>query len=205
MSNAATLKSKIEAYLLTNAGIDEGTRNFYRASPSALAYHVAYMLGTVQHETAGTYDPIQEFGGPDYFVKLYSPKGNAKLAKQLGNRNDQDAIDYCGMGFVQITGRANYVRFGKRLGIALAENPRMATIDYVAMAIMCEGMVYGLFTGLSFAKMDGDGGKAPYTQYRRIINGVDKADRIATYSVEHLRNFYNSVYQTLVTKGLDAV
>src|SRR4051794_9557418 len=35
----------------------------------------AYGLATAYHETAHTMLPIKEFGGPNYFFRMYDPKG----------------------------------------------------------------------------------------------------------------------------------
>jgi hypothetical protein len=68
--------------------------------------------------------PIRERGGPAYFVRLYWTDSNE--ARELGNLSAEDAVAFCGRGFVQITGRANYKHFGEELKLDLVNNPNVA-------------------------------------------------------------------------------
>jgi len=147
---------------------------------------LAYMLATTLHETAYTMQPVKEYGSDQYFIKLYWQ--NEKIAKQLGNICAQDAIDFCGKGYVQITGRNNYKRMGKILNIPLMTNPDLAMDKTIATKILFEGMttsksLAGDFTGkhlgMYFNKTTEDWVKA-----RRIINGNDKAQLIAMYALK---------------------
>ena len=135
---------------------------------------LAYMLATTYHETAYTMQPISEFGNSQYFTKY--DKG--KLAKALGNIIYGDGERYKGRGFVQITGRFNYEKFGKILNVDLINTPELALLPEYAFDIMVIGMTNGIFTGKKFsdyfnAKQD------DWLNARRIINGIDKATYIA--------------------------
>lgn len=154
---------------------------------------LAYMLATTKHETANTMQPIQEYGGDKYFIKMYWT--NQKKAKELGNRSAQEAIDYSGKGLVQITGRYNYIKMGKILGLPLAESPKLAMKMDVAVKIMFEGMTTGKsfagdFTGKHlgnyFNKTTED-----WIGARFIINGQDRANLIAGYG----KSFYKALLQ----------
>src|SRR5690554_4978921 len=79
---------------------------------------LAYMLGTVYHETARTMYPIEEYG-----------KGRGrrygKKYKQSGQPYDEPDHIYYGRGYVQITWYENYERMGKLLNIPLLEQPEL--------------------------------------------------------------------------------
>lgn len=54
----------------------------------------------------------------------------------LGNRGPRDGRDFCGRGFVQLTGRANYEKFGPQLGIDLCSAPERANDPEVAAGLL---------------------------------------------------------------------
>jgi len=82
------------------------------------------VAGTVIVETASTFRPIKEFGTPDYFKRMYWD--NVKVRNELGNILPSDAYDFCGHGFIQITGRKNTERAGLAIGVDLLNNPDAA-------------------------------------------------------------------------------
>lgn len=148
----------------------------------------AYALATAYHETAHTMLPIKEYGGDKYFFRRYDIEGqNPSLAKRLGNTVPGDGAKYAGRGYVQITGRANNERAGKKLNIDLINNPDLALNKDIAARILREGMRDGWFTGKRLADYLPASGAATRSQFRsarRIINGVDKADLIASYALD---------------------
>lgn len=141
----------------------------------------AYALATAYHETAHTMQPIAERGGEAYLNRRYGPEGlNPALAKRLGNTQPGDGARYCGRGFVQITGRANYAAMGRRLGVGLEQMPQLALEPMTAAMILRAGMSEGRFTGKSLGDYFGPR-KCDPKGARRIINGTDRADEIAGY------------------------
>ena len=142
----------------------------------------AYMLATVKHECADTFQPITEKGPKSYFDKY---NAGTALGKQLGNTVSGDGYLYRGRGYVQITGRANYQSLGTKLGLSgdddLVLHPDNALHPGVAYGIMSYGMRHGTFTGKKLADYINAKG-ADYKQARRIINGLDKADLIQGYA-----------------------
>lgn len=141
--------------------------------------YAAYMLATIEHETARTFLPINEYGGAAYFDRRYGPQ--TSVGRRLGNTQPGDGDRYHGRGYVQITGRSNYKHLGLLLSIDLEGDPTLALKPAVAYDIMVEGMTRGLFTGKKF--MDYLNSTPPdYHEARRIINGLDQAKPIAAYA-----------------------
>jgi putative chitinase len=152
---------------------------------------VAYALGTAYHETNGTMQPIRELGGPSYFFRMYDIGGSRPAkARELGNLAPGDGARYCGRGYVQLTGKNNYVKADRKLkalGIlkpeeSLVDNPDLAMRDDIAAAVMAYGMREGWFTSRDLDDDIPRAGLATMQQFLRsrdIINGTDKADKIA--------------------------
>jgi predicted chitinase len=135
--------------------------------------HIAYLLATVRHETAFTFAPIEEYG-----------KGTGH---EYGITDPQTGKVYYGRGFVQITWKANYDKFGKLFGIDLVNHPELVLSAPVSYGIASSGMRKGLFTGLGFSSgAVNNSGVLDFTQARRIINGLDQADKIADYAEKFL-------------------
>lgn len=145
---------------------------------------VAYLLGTTHHETGRTMAAIKEFGGDAYFTRRYDPPPTgqmASVARQLGNTTRGDGCKYCGRGFVQLTGRRNYGDWANRLGVDLIGDPTLAMDPKVATQILVEGSILGTFTGRKLSNYFAPG-VADWRNARRIINGLDKADLVASYA-----------------------
>lgn len=135
---------------------------------------IAYALATAWHETAKTMQPIKEMGGEAYFKRMYDPTGDRPaVAQRLGNVQPGDGARYAGRGYVQLTGRTNYERYG------IADRPDDAMKPDVAANILRDGMEAGRFTG----KKLGDYLPGDYVNARRIINGLDRAEDIARNAV----------------------
>lgn len=129
---------------------------------------LAYMLATTYHETAGTMQPIAEFG-----------KG---VGKKYGEIDPETKQTYYGRGFVQLTWRNNYEKVSKELNIDAVRNPNLVMDLPIATKILFNGMHKGWFTGRKlgdyFHEM-----QINYLHARKIINGMDKATEIAQYAL----------------------
>lgn len=154
----------------------------------------AYMLATVKHECADTFQPITERGARSYFNK-YEP--GTKIGKNLKNTVKGDGYLYRGRGYVQITGRANYQNMSAALGLTgeedLIVNPDNALHPNVAYNIMSYGMRRGSFTSKKLSDYL-NASASDYTNARRIINGLDQAAKIKGYAI----NFESILKSSLI-------
>ena len=123
---------------------------------------IKYILATVEHETNGTYKPVKEA----YWL---SEKWREKHLRYY---------PYYGRGFVQITWKENYEKFGKLLDVDLVNNPDLALNYDIAIKILVIGMKDGLFTGKKLRDYFNEE-KSDFVVARRIINGMDRAHHIA--------------------------
>lgn len=155
----------------------------------------AYMLATVKHECADTFQPITERGPKSYFNK-YEP--GTPIGKNLKNTVKGDGFLYRGRGYVQITGRENYQRMSVALGLTgdndLILHPDNALHPDVAYGIMSYGMRKGSFTGKKLADYI-TGSTVDYTNARRIINRLDQAAKIKGYAI----NFESILSNSLIS------
>jgi hypothetical protein len=129
--------------------------------------HIAYMLATIRHECADTWQPIKEFASGEKY----------EGRKDLGNVFPGDGPRFKGRGYVQITGRANYRKFGKRFDLDLEGNPDLALVPKTSYQIASLGMREGLFTGKELDDFIHDN-ICDYRNARFIINRLNKADKI---------------------------
>ncbi|HEV7305199.1 hypothetical protein [Ensifer sp.] len=172
-----------------DAILDEAER---RGTPLA---HLAAILAETHHETGGAMQPISENLNysakrltevwPSRFPTLAAAApyaGNQrKLANKvyggrIGNVGPDDGWLYRGRGLAQITGKANYVKFG------LSGTPDKAGEMATAINILFDGMTGGTFTGRKLKDYDAPEGYR-YAASRAIINGDVKANgpRIEKY------------------------
>lgn len=120
----------------------------------------AYILATVRHETAATFQPIEEIG-----------RGHGRAY----------GTTYYGRGYCQLTWVSNYARFGRLLGIDLVSHPELALVPATAATILFRGMIDGLYTGRALGDYI-DGPLCQFNAARRIVNGLDCASTIETYA-----------------------
>lgn len=143
---------------------------------------IAYIFGTVKHETAGTMLPIEEYG-----------RG---VGRKYGKRvwmNGTPYMDvshiYYGRGLCQTTWRDNYVALTKA---AKKQDKNWDFEHHPELLLQAEpsawatvyAMKVGLYTGRQLS--DYIGAKTDFINARKIINGLDKAELIKSYAVKFL-------------------
>jgi predicted chitinase len=146
---------------------------------------LAYMLATAHHETGGRMRPVREtFAASDAVAIARLDKAFAEgRLPQVSTpywRRDADGRSWLGRGLVQITHRRNYERLSALTGIDLVERPERAMDMAVSVEILFAGMLQGAFTGRRLAEHF-SAGQADWVGARRIVNRLDRAERVAGY------------------------
>jgi hypothetical protein len=132
----------------------------------------AYMLATVYHETAGSFQPVEE---GYYLAEKHGQSFLRAFQKKLRY------YPYYGRGYVQLTHETNYKKAGKAFGVDLVNKPQLALEPDIAYKILTYGMHQGWFTGKKLEDYISDTGK-DYVNARKIVNGKDRAGLIAGYA-----------------------
>lgn len=124
---------------------------------------LSYALATIEHETAGTFEPIDEIKGE-------------KSARRLGY---EGGTNYYGRGFIQLTHLRNYKAFGMRIGMGdqLARNPDLASDPEVAAKILA---AFFVDNGPARLARQGD-----FIAARRPVNPDAQAYSIANIAMKY--------------------
>lgn len=173
---------------------------------------IASILATPMIETGGSYIPLTE--NLNYSVEALRAKfpnrigaaqanqygrkagqsANQKMIANiiyggdwgwanLGNTAPEDGWNMRGRGLAQITGRRNYTKLGKLLGIDLVSNPDEAGELQTAARILVVASRDGLFTTKKLSDYFNDK-VTDWRNARRIVNGLDRADDLAKWSIQ---------------------
>ena len=95
----------------------------------------AAFLAQIAHES-GEFRFMEEIWGPTGAQRRYEPPGPKAAA--LGNTQPGDGKRYKGRGPIQITGRANYRAFGRKIGIDIERHPEAAAIPSIGLHLALE-------------------------------------------------------------------
>jgi predicted chitinase len=146
----------------TRAGTIAAIEAECAAQGIGLRTQIAYVLATAQWETAQTFRPVRE----------------AYWYDEDWRRTHLRYYPYYGRGYVQLTWRENYAKYGQLLGIDLVGQPDLALEPATALFVLVHGFKTGAFTGRALAEFVNPK-QTDFVDARRCINGTDKAQEIA--------------------------
>ena len=142
----------------------------------------AAFLAQLAHES-GQFRFMEEIWGPTPAQRRYEPVST--LAANLGNTEPGDGKRFKGRGPIQITGRANYRRFGDLLGTDLVSDPARAADPELAFRIA------GLFWSKKGLNELAD--RASHDAFREITRRINGGYN----GLEDRRKFYASACAVL--------
>jgi predicted chitinase len=134
-------------------------------------------VATVVTEVGPRFRPIQEYGTRSYFTSVYEGR------RDLGNTRQGDGWRYRGRGYIQLTGRANYRAYGRRLGVDLVHQPGMALRTDVGARVLAD---YFKHRGVAASARHRDwrgvrlkvnGGLNGWPRYRALVSSLLRASR----------------------------
>jgi hypothetical protein len=137
---------------------------------------IAYCLATTKHETADTYQPIEEYG-----------RGKGRT---YGTPDSETSQIYYGRGYTQNTWKTNYTKLTAAWNklnpdrqIDFIHHPELLLQPEYAYLSMSYGMRTGLYTWKKLSDYINKK-RCDYTNARRIINVMDRAETIAGYAMK---------------------
>jgi peptidoglycan hydrolase-like protein with peptidoglycan-binding domain len=146
----------------TRAGTVEAIKQECRAQDILLDTQVAYVLATTQWETNQTFEPVREA----YWLSESWRKSNLRY------------YPFYGRGYVQLTWKNNYEKYGTILGLDMVGRPDIAMQPEVALFVLVHGFKTGAFTGRKITDYVNET-KTDFIAARRCINGTDRTHEIA--------------------------
>ncbi len=130
---------------------------------------IAYVVATVEWETARTFQPVRE----------------AFWLSEDWRKENLVYFPYYGRGYVQLTWEKNYKKYSEILGIDMVTNPDLAMEENVALFILIHGFKTGSFTGRKITDYI-DASKTDFVNARRCINGTDHDEDIAKIAEKYM-------------------
>ena len=119
--------------------------------------------------------------GPVSYYRVYDDRDS------LGNNQPGDGYKYRGRGYIQLTGRSNYQRYGDILHLDLIGNPELALVTPNAAAIAAQ-----YFLAHRAGQIMSEGSITCYTHLRAAVNGGLNGIRPYLQYVDNLLVVYNN-------------
>jgi hypothetical protein len=143
-----------------------------KAMGIGLSTQIAYVIATAQWETAHTFEPVRE----------------AFWLSESWRRNNLRYYPYYGRGYVQLTWKRNYEKYGDILDLDLVGNPDLVMEPQTSLFVLVHGFTVGTFTGRKiedfiFAEA------TDFRNARKCINDNDKWAEIKTLAEGYVDEF----------------
>jgi len=168
MLNTDTTTGKVHDFSTTQGTID-AIRWECQSQGIGLNTQMAYVLATVEWETARTFKPVREA----YWLSEAWRKKNLKY------------YPYYGRGYVQLTWKNNYQTYSDLLNIDMVKNPDLALEPNTALFVLVHGFKVGTFTGRKISDYINIH-MTDFLRARRCINGNDQASKIAALAQKYM-------------------
>jgi len=158
----------------TRTGTIAAIKNECASQGLGLKTQIAYVIATVEHETADKFEPVTEafwLDDPDAYLK----------------KHHANYYPYYGRGYVQLTWKSNYEKYSKLVGQDMVANPKLALDPEIALFVLVHGFKTGAFTNGAHKLADHvNADKTDFLNARRCINGTDKNEHIAAIAQKYL-------------------
>jgi hypothetical protein len=139
-----------------------------------LLTQIAFIMATVQHETANTYKTVQE----------------CWWLTDEWRRQNLRYYPYYGRGYVQLTWKTNYQKYSDILGIDLVSNPDRASEPQIALFILVHGMANGIFTGRRLGQCI-NVNRTDFVNAAKMVGGISRTHHIANLAQQWLTRLNN--------------
>lgn len=136
---------------------------------------LAYALATMEHETAGSFEPVNE---GFYNDEKYGYEPGFTGRSEARRRGYGGGEEYFGRGYIQLTHKENYKRIGDKIGVDLVKNPELANDPDIAVKILVEFF--------QMRKIDKVIKREGFEQARRLVNPDGKDKMIAETAQKYL-------------------
>jgi len=134
-------------------------------------------INTPKRQAAFLAQVLHESGRFKYMQEIASGKAY-EGRRDLGNTQPGDGMRFKGRGPIQLTGRANYIKAGKALGIDLVNNPKLAATPEVGFKT-----AVWFWNSRNLNQLADKGTQQSFDQITKRVNGGynGKADRDSLY------------------------
>ncbi|WP_299848652.1 carboxypeptidase [uncultured Roseovarius sp.] len=130
---------------------------------------IAYVLATVQWETAHTFRPVKE----------------AFNKSEDWRKRNLRYYPYYGRGYVQLTWKRNYSKYFHIMREPLVRQPDQALDPEISLMVLVHGFKLGVFTGRKLTDYINDF-ETDFKNARRCINGLDRWREIKSLAEGYL-------------------